>query len=175
MEGFVKPNQVSFEGNVAENWKRFKQKFEIFVIASGNEKKSNKEKCCMLLNLAGEQAIEVFNTFTFEEGEKDDDPEVLMRKFEDYCNPKRNITYERHLFNTRGQGANETIDAYVTELRLQAKNCEFGALCNELTRDRIVVGIRDDSVRSRLLREPDLNLQKAVDICRAAEQTRSHM
>ena len=71
MEGFVKPNQVSFEGNVA--WKRFKQKFEIFVIASGNEKKSNKEKCCMLLNLAGEQAIEVFNTFTFE-GEKDDDP-----------------------------------------------------------------------------------------------------
>ena len=174
MEGFVKPNQVSFEGSVAENWKRFKQKFEIFVIASCNEKKSNKEKCCMLLNLAGEQAIGFFNTFTFEEGEKDDDPEVLMRKFEDYCNPKRNITYERHLFNTRGQGANETIDAYVTELRLQA-NCEFGALCNELIRDRIVVGIRDDSVRSRLLREPDLNLQKAVDICRAAEQTRSHM
>jgi hypothetical protein len=175
MEGFVKPNQVSFEGNVAENWKRFKQKFEIFVIASGYEKKSNKEKCCMLLNLAREQAIEVFNTFTFEEGEKDDDPEVLMRKFEDYCNPKRNITYERHLFNTRGQGANETIDAYVTELTLQATNCEFGALCNELIRDRIVVGIRDDSVRSRLLREPDLDLQKAVDICRAAEQTRSHM
>ena len=43
MEGFVKPNQVSFEGNVAENWKRFKQKFEIFVNASGYEKKSNKE------------------------------------------------------------------------------------------------------------------------------------
>ncbi len=75
--------------------------------------------------------------------------------------PKRNITYERHLFNTCGQGANETIDAYVTELRLQAKNCEFGALCNELIRDRIVVGIRDDSVRSRLLREPDLNFAES--------------
>ncbi len=81
-----------------------------------------------------------------------------MRKFEDYCNPKRNITYQRHLFNTRGQGVNETTDAYVTELRLEAKNCEFGALCNELIRDGIVVGIRDDSVRSRLLREPDLDL-----------------
>ena len=106
----------------------------------------NKDKCCILLNLAGEQAVEVLNTFTFKEGEKDDDPEVLMRKFEDYCSPKRNITYERHPFNT----VNETIDAYVTELRLQAKNCEFGALCKELIRDRIVVGIRDDSVRSRL-------------------------
>ena len=37
------------------------------------------------------------------------------------------------------------------------------------------MGIRDDAVRSRLLRETDLDLQKAVDICRAAEQTRSHM
>ena len=35
--------------------------------------------------------------------------------------------------------------------------------------------IRDDSVRSRLLREPDLDLQKAVDICRATVQTRNHM
>ena len=175
MEGFVKPSQISFEGNVAENWRRFKQKYEIFVVASGYEKKSNKEKCCMLLNLAGEQAIEVYNTFTYDEKEEQDDPAVLIEKFEAYCNPKRNITYERHLFNTRMQSVNETIDAYVTELRLQAKNCEFGALCNELIRDRIVVGIRDDAVRSRLLREAELDLQKAVDICRAAEQTRSHM
>ena len=100
---------------------------------------------------------------------------TIIIKFEAYCNPKRNITYERHIFNTRVQGSNETIDAYVTELRLQAKNCEFGVLSNELIRDRIVVGIRDDSVRSRLLRESELDLQKAVDICRATEQTRSHM
>ena len=75
------------------------------------------------------------------------------------------------------QSADETVDAYVTEFRLPAKNCEFGALCNELIRDRFVVGIRDDAVRSRLLREAELDLQKAIDhdICRAAEQTRSHM
>ena len=93
-----------------------------------------------------------------------------MNKFEAYCNPKRNITYERHLFNTRFQNVGETIDAYVTELKIQAKNCEFGALCDELIRDRIVVGIRDDAVRSRLLRETELDLQKTVDICRASEQ-----
>ena len=78
MEGFVKPSQISFEGNVAENWRRFKQKYEIFVVASGYEKKSNKEKCCTLLNLAGEQAIEVYNTFTYGEKEEQDDPAVLI-------------------------------------------------------------------------------------------------
>jgi hypothetical protein len=76
--------------------------------------------------------IEVYNTFTYGEGEKDDDPELLMRKFETYCNPNQNITYEQHIFNTHVQGSNETIGAYVPELRLQAKNCEFGILCNKL-------------------------------------------
>ena len=174
MDGFLKPSQLSFEGNLAENWRRFKQKFEIFIIASGFEKKSDKEKYCMFLNIAGEQAIEVYNTFSFDEKEVDD-LKVLMNKFEAYCNPKRNITYERHLFNTRVQNVGETIDAYVTELKIQAKNCEFGALCDELIRDRIVVGIRDDAVRSRLLRETELDLQKTVDICRASEQSKSHM
>ena len=32
----------------------------------------------MLLNLAGEQAIEVHNTFTYEEKEEQDDPAVLI-------------------------------------------------------------------------------------------------
>jgi hypothetical protein len=52
MEGFVKPNQVY-------NKAKIKQKFEIFVVVSGYDKKTNKEKCCMLLNLAGEQVIDV--------------------------------------------------------------------------------------------------------------------
>ena len=49
----------------------------------------------MLLNLAGGQAIEVHNTFTYGEEKEQDDPAVLMEKFEAYCNPKRNITYGR--------------------------------------------------------------------------------
>ena len=97
MDAFVKPSQLSFEGNLAENWRRFKQKFEIFIIASGFEKKSDKEKYCMFLNIAGEQAIELYNTFCFDEKEVDD-LKVLMNKFEAYCNRERNITYERHLF-----------------------------------------------------------------------------
>ena len=36
-------------------------------------------------------------------------------------------------------------------------------------------GIHCDKIRSRLLREPDLTLQKAVDICRANETTTSQM
>ena len=42
---------------------------------------------------------------------------------------------------------------------------------DEILRDRIVLGIRDDKMRERLLRLNDLTLQRAVDLIKAAEQT----
>ena len=41
----------------------------------------------------------------------------------------------------------------------------------EILHDRLVLGICDEKVRERLLRVTDLTLQKALDICKAAEQT----
>ena len=134
-----------------------------------------KKQAAILLNIAGEEAIEVFNTFTFAEDEDKDDPEDILAKFQNYCEPKKNITYERHIFNTRVQQQTQSFDAYLTELRVQAKKCTYGSLQDELIRDRLVVGIRDDKVRSRLLREPELTLQKCIDIAHAAEISQKQM
>ena len=38
-----------------------------------------------------------------------------------------------------------------------------------MLRDRIVVGIADSFLRERLLRESDLTLEKATQLCRASE------
>ena len=53
-------------------------------------------------------------------------------------------TYSIHAFNSH----RNRFDAYLTELRVQAKKCAYGQLQDELIRDRLVVGIRDDKVRS---------------------------
>lgn len=63
----------------------------------------------------------------------------------------------------------------MTDLKNKAKDCEFGELCDSLIRDRIVCGIRDDQVRVRLLREAELTLVKALDVCRASELTSTQM
>jgi hypothetical protein len=39
-----------------------------------------KKQAAILLNIAGEEAIEVFNTFTFAEDEDKDDPEDILAK-----------------------------------------------------------------------------------------------
>ncbi|CAB4013612.1 Transposon Ty3-I Gag-Pol, partial [Paramuricea clavata] len=79
--------------------------------------------------------------------------------FKTYCNPRKNITFERHKFNIRNQDENESIDQYVTVLRTLAATCEFETLHDGLIRDRIVCGIRNQSIKERLLRESEGNFR----------------
>lgn len=88
---------------------------------------------------------------------------------------RRNITWQRHIFNTRNQCSDEIFDQYITDLKTKAKTCEFDDLKDSLIRDQIVCGITCDRMLGRLLREADLTLQKAIDICRANEATVSQM
>lgn len=164
------PSALSFEGNLAENWKLWEQKFELFLVASGFCKKAEDVQCATFLHVAGEEAVKVYNTFVFTPDESNKLAE-FKKKFKDYCEPRKNLPYIRHLFFTRAQGQAENIDAYVTDLKNKAKDCEFGDLHDSLIRDRIVCGVSEDQTRARLLRETDLTLKRAIDICRANEIT----
>ena len=99
----------------------------------------------------------------------------MLTKFTDYFEPQKNVTYERHKFNTRTQMQGEHFDIFVTDLKKKAQTCEFGNLGDSLIKDRIVVGIIEDSTRARLLREKNLTLQRAIEICRAAEISKSQI
>ena len=79
--------------------------------------------------------------------------------------------YERYQFNKRDQELNESINSYVAALRNLAKTCNYGTLEENFIRDRIVMGIRENSTRERLLQESELTLNRCIDICRANEST----
>ena len=53
------------------------------------------------------------------------------------------------------------------------ETCEFGTLKNSLIKDRIALGINNQRTRERLLREPNLTLEKAWELMRAAETTQT--
>ena len=154
---------LKLKGNLAENWRRWKQRYELFMTATEASKKSAKIQSSMLLHLIGEDALEVFNTFEFGLEEDKEKPVEILKKFD------KNLTVERHIFNSRMQHPGESIDKCITDLRLKVKTCEYGTMADEMIKDRIVVGVHSDIVRGRLLREKDLCLTKAIDICKAAE------
>ena len=88
---------------------------------------------------------------------------------------KNFITYERYIFNTRVQQTNETVYQYVTELKNMATQCDYGELREGLIRDRIVIGISDATLRARLMRETDLDLAKATQMCPADEMSKQQL
>ena len=94
MDSFRKASALSFHGNTSENWRRFKQQCDIYLTVSGREKKDNSVKIAILVNFAGEEAIEVFSTFQFAEGDEKKLYKVFD-EFERYCNPRKNLVFER--------------------------------------------------------------------------------
>ena len=167
--GFKPPAAMNFTGNVAENWKLFKQKLGFYLEATGKSSKTAKIKIAILMSCIGEQGIRIYNTFSYETGEDANVYETVLGKFDAYCNPKKNLIFERYVFNTIDQKEGESADMFITRLNNQAQKCEYGALEIELVRDRIVVGCVDPKVRKRLLVEDNLTYKKAVDIIQTSE------
>lgn len=123
----------------------------------------------MLVNLIGPSGYEIFSTFTYLKSESEHNLKCILTKFDAHFGTKPNITMSRFKFFSRNQEQGETIDQFVTALRLLSQNCDFGDLTDSLIKDRIVCGIASNTVRDRLLRTDDLSLAKAVQVCEAAE------
>ena len=105
-----------------------------------------------------------------DEGDKAD-PEKLIEAFEKHCIDEVNEVYERYVFHRRQQEPGESFDTFVGDLRRFVKSCGYGNVEDSTVRDRIVLGIRDDATRKKLLQTRKLDLAQAIDICRSAEVT----
>ena len=166
------PKPLVVDDNLASNWKQWRKVWQRYEIATGIYKQENLVRVSTLLSVIGEEAVKAFDTFAWSEGQSENNITDVLAKFDEYCEPRTQVIYERYRFNNRKQEQGESISAYVTELRVIAKNCALEEITpDEILRDRLVLGVRDEKVRQRLLRINDLALSKAIDICKAAEQT----
>ena len=77
------------------------------------------------------------------------------------------------MFNKRKQEEGETVDTFITSLYSLSEHCEYGALREEMIRDRIVVGIRDAALSLKLQLMETLTLDKALTKVREAEAIKS--
>lgn len=176
METFKPPGEFSFiSGNVAENWRIWRQKFENYMLATERDMKPDKTKIAILLNLLGDEGAAIYNTFEYAEGKSAEKFDDVIKNFTEYCVPRRNVVFERHKFFTCSQKEGQNIDAYVTELKTLARTCEFESQEESLIRDRVVLGIHDSALQERLLREPLLTVKKAAEFIRASEISKQQL
>lgn len=162
---------LSFEGNVSENWRKFKRNWDIYAVAIGLDEKTQLVKVNTFLNAAGTEAIEVFDTFNLTVVQRNTYNDVLA-SFEAFCAPRKNTVYERYKFHQRNQREGETFDTFLIDIKRLVRTCEFGENENEMLRDRIVIGVADKKLQSRLLETTALTYDTAVEKCRTTEATK---
>ena len=168
------PAPLSTDGDQYANWEFFRSQWENYEIATGLFENQDKRRVATLISVMGKDCYRIFEhlDITSEQRKKVD---AILSKLEEYFKPKRNVIYERYIFRTTQQEPNETISEYVTKLRRLAASCDFGTLKEDMIRDRIVIGTSDEEVRSRLLRNPSLNLNTCIEMCRSSELARMQL
>ena len=66
MDKLPPPSELQLTGNVSDNWAKFRQNFEIYLEATRSAGKAERVKTSMLLQVIGEEALELYNTFTWD-------------------------------------------------------------------------------------------------------------
>ena len=98
-------------------WRRFKSAWTNYAVATGLTGKDEAVQVATLLTVVGEDAREVYSTFTWDHAGDATKINKVLEKFQSYCQPRRNIPFERYKFNRRIQEAGESYDQYRTALR----------------------------------------------------------
>lgn len=163
LNNFNKFECLSLTGNISENFYRFKQEINIYFLATDMKKMSNEIQVEKVFNLLGTDGVKLLNTLIV----KERTVEGILAALEEYCIPCRNETLEN--FFTRKQKEGENFDQFFADLCKLSKPCNFGSCLDKLLKTQVVLGILDNKLQSRLLRE-DPTLKNVVKYCQLAEQ-----
>ena len=162
------PLPARFDGangpNQAECWIRWSRRFERYRIASGLKTKPEYEQVSTSLYAMGDCADDILATLRLDETKATYDE--VRSALNGYFDVRRNLTVQRALFNKRHQLAGESVDTFIQDLCWFAEDCKYGTLKDSLIRDRIVVGVVDDSLSDRLQAKADLTLEMALQMSR---------
>ena len=156
------------KGDLVNNWEFFKQQWTHYEVATGLDKQEQKIQLATFCSTMGKECLQIFLNLKLSMEEQQDIDECI-KALEAYLKPKRNVVYERYLFNMCQQNSGETVDSYVNRLQKVASTCQLRTLTEELIRDRLVIGLQDHATKLRLLKEENLDMNKALNICRSSE------
>ena len=158
----------SFNFKTPDEWPKWRKRYEQFRIASGLSGDAAAKQVNTLLYCMGDESDAILDSMKVTEDERGDYT-VVLRKFDDFFKVRRNVIFERARFNLRSQQEGESAEEFIMELYRLVENCDYGEFQDEMIRDRLVVGIRNQQLSERMQLDPDLNLEKAKKMSRQLE------
>ena len=163
------------------------EKLKNFILAMHGSQCGEDRKLAILKTVIGDEAALAIRNF--QAGEKDTF-EHLVAKLIAYYKPALQTSTYRHEFYNQYQEEQEPVEDFINRLLDLASKCGFRILCkpaegtnlavyhdltNEFVRDRLMVGLRNENTRARLMREKDISLETAAEIARTAEAAKKQL
>ncbi|GFS27123.1 Pol polyprotein [Elysia marginata] len=160
------PLPKQFDGT-SKLWPRWRARFQRFRLCSGLSEKPDSEQVGTLLYSMGDIAYDILAVIQLYKS-RTTYQETLVALDADF-NSTKNTFFARARFNRRVQQPGESVDSFIQDLHKLADECSYLTLKDELIRDRIVVGVRDDDLSKILQGKQYLDLSEAIRLSRQAE------
>ena len=106
-----------------------------------------------LLYCLGEEAEDILTSTNISDDQRKQ-YEAVLSKFDSSFGVRKNVIIEHAKFNRRSQLPDEPAEQFIASLYNLAADCNFGDLKNELIRNRIIVGIRNQALSEQLQSDP---------------------
>lgn len=121
-----------------------------------------------ILLFMGATGIKIYNSWSLTEPEKKD-PTVVWSKFMAQIQPKENFRVARLYLQKFAQRDSETIDDFLSRLKLHAQKCEFkdDAEFQDRVIEQFIAGVKYTEVQKDLLgKDKTLTIQQTLDLGR---------
>lgn len=165
-------------------WPEWREQFLTFRIATKLKNDEGTVQVHSLLYAMGPEATKIYKKFVWPEPAEGAAPPAIphnenfddvLKQFDDYFVPKKNIFHERARFYARNQQKGESVESFLRAINDLSLTCNFTEP-DEQIRDRLVLGLQDQEVSRKLqLEDTPPTLADAINTARHYELVNSHI
>ena len=150
-----------------DNWEEWKERLE-FYLESENITESDKKRS-VLLTVCGKETYALVKSLVSPNKVRDTSFDDIVLFLDRHLQPKPSVTVARFQFNMCVRKSDQTVSAYIAELRRLTEHCQFGVTLDDMLKDRLVCGVSDGQMQKRLLAEDELTFARAQKLCLSME------
>ncbi|XP_077792740.1 uncharacterized protein LOC144329275 [Podarcis muralis] len=150
------------------DWEAYASRFTFLLEAKGVTDEEDAKKRAIFFSICGEETFEIARALLAPEDVATVPYKTIMEQLNGHFSPQPSVVARRNAFYAKRQAPGETITGFVTSLRQAARFCNFSELENML-RDRLIGGLKDEKLQRRLYAKKDLTFQVALEEALATE------
>ena len=162
-------------GNPAYAWGKWKNRFDIYLKATGASEKPEVVKVGLLLNHIGDKCIDIHMNFQYSESENKDELKIVLAKYDEYFSKRDpQLMLRERFWNQLKREPGQSFDAWVMTVKDRAAECKFpDDFKDEAIRDKLVFSCHEDRSKLKLYDVgAKLTVEKAIQIISRIEATK---